>query len=127
MNVVDSSAWLEYFAEGPNAQNFAEAIEDVASLLVPTLSIFEVFKRVLTQRGEDRALQIVAQMQQGQVIELTLPISLLAAQLSVHYRLPMAESVILATARTYRATLWSQDSDFESIEDVKYFKKATTA
>ncbi len=124
MNVVDSSGWLEYFAEGPNAGKFASAIENVSTLIVPVLSIFEVFKRVAVQSGEDNAFQAVALMQQGRVVELDLTGALDAAKLSIDRRLPMADSIILATAIHYEATLWTQDADFKGISGVRYFEKA---
>lgn len=99
MNVVDSSGWLEYFADGANAAHFSAAIENTAELIVPVISIFEVFKRVLQQRTEGEALKAVALMQQGHVIELDVPLSLSAANLSCEFKLPMADSIILATAR----------------------------
>ena len=120
MNVVDSSGWLEYFAGGPNADFFAPAVEAVDALVVPTVSLYEVFKRVLQQRGEGDALQAVALMQQGSVVELTAPIALDAARTSAELGLPMADSMIIATARVHQATLWTQDSDFEGIEGVRY-------
>lgn len=123
MNVVDSSAWLEYFADGPNAQFFAPAVEDTARLIVPTISLYEVFKRVLQQADEQAALQVVAVMQQGQVVDLTHPLALRAAAISAPLKLPMADSIMLATARSHEATLWTQDADFESIEGVRYFPK----
>ncbi len=123
MKVVDSSGWLEYFGEGPNADFFAAAIENVEELVVPTLSLYEVFKRVLQQRGEGAALQAVAVMMEGQVVELTVEIALEAARLSVQERLPMADSVMLATARAYGAELWTQDADFEGKEGVRYVAK----
>lgn len=123
MNVVDSSGWLEYFADGPNADFFAQAIEAVTELVVPTLSLYEVFKRVLQQRGEGDALQAVAIMIQGQVIDLDMDLALSAAKVSTELGLPMADSVMLATARTHAATLWTQDADFEQIADVQYVTK----
>ena len=120
MNVVDSSGWLEYFAGGPNADFFAPAVETVDELVVPTVSLFEVFKRVLQQRGEGDALQAIALMQQGSVVELTAPIALDAARASAELGLPMADSMIHATACAHQATLWTQDSDFEGIEGVRY-------
>ncbi|MGH8645238.1 MAG: type II toxin-antitoxin system VapC family toxin [Gammaproteobacteria bacterium] len=123
MNVIDSSGWLEYFADGPNAEFFAPPIEATGDLLVPTLSLYEVFKRVLQQRGEGAALQAVALMQQGQVVGFTAPLALVAAKVSIEYRLPMADSIILATAQTYGAILWSQDADFELITGVHYVAK----
>ncbi len=123
MNVVDSSAWLEYFADGPNASFFAEPIEDIEALVVPTLSLFEVFKRVLQQSDESTALQAAAVMQQGTVVDLEATIALNAARLSVELRLPLADSVMLATARQHGAELWTQDADFEGIEGVQYRKR----
>ena len=123
MNVVDSSGWLEYLADGPNADFFAKPITTMTDLVVPTLSLYEVFKRVLQQRGEDDALQAVALMQQGTVIELSASLALSAARLSLTEKIPMADSIMLATARVYSATLWSQDADFENIVGVKYTPK----
>ena len=123
MNVVDSSAWLEYFADGPNAGYFSKAIEKPTELVVPTLSLYEVFKQVLLQRNEGDALQVVAVMQQGIVVDLTDTIALSAARISIDHRIPMADSVILATARSWEATLWTQDSDFEGIAGVRYVEK----
>jgi predicted nucleic acid-binding protein len=123
MNLVDSSGWLEYFADGPNADFFEDSIVDTASLVVPTLSIFEVFKRIAQQRSEGDALQAVAVMQQGTVVELTVPLALDTARESLERRLPMADSIMLATARAYGAKLWTQDSDFEGIEGVEFKSK----
>lgn len=120
MNVVDSSGWLEYFANGRNAAFFAPAIEDVSKLVVPTLSMFEVFKRVYLQRGEGPALQAVALMHQGRVADLDAGLALAAARISAQDRLPLADSIILATARSFRATLWTQDADFKSLAGVRY-------
>jgi predicted nucleic acid-binding protein len=120
VNVVDSSGWLEYFADGPNAAFFAPAIEATRELLVPTLSLYEVFKRVLQQRGEGQALQAVALMQQGQIVDLTAAIALSAAKASIERRLPMADSIMLLTAQTHGATFWTQDADFNGVEGVKY-------
>jgi len=123
MNVVDSSAWLEYFADGPNADFFSSAIENTEDLIIPVITLYEVFKRVLQQRGENAAMQAVALMQQGQVVELNAALALSAAQLSHQLKLPMADSLILATAHRYGATVWTQDADFEGIEGVQYFGK----
>ncbi len=123
MNLVDSSGWLEYFADGPNAGFFSRPIQDIGQLVLPTLSVFEVFKRIAQQRGEGDALQAIAVMQQATVIELTAPLALDAARLSLEMRLPMADSVILATARAFGATLWTQDADFKGMEGVQYVEK----
>ena len=120
MNVIDSSAWLEYFAAGENAEFFASAIEKTADLIVPTLSLFEVFKRILQQRTETEALQAVAAMQQGRVVDLDARTALEAARLSLDVKLPLANSVMLATAREHEATLWTQDAHFEGLAGVRY-------
>jgi predicted nucleic acid-binding protein len=125
MNLVDSSGWLEYFADGPNADFFAPAIENVAELIVPSISLYEVFKRVLQQRGEGDALQAVAIMMQGEPVDLNDRLALEAARVSVEARLPMADSIILATARAHKATVWTQDSDFEGLEGVEYTKRVS--
>jgi predicted nucleic acid-binding protein len=121
MNVVDSSAWLEYFADGPNAAFFAGAIEDKARLVVPAIVIYEVFKRLLQlQRSETAALMAVAVLQGGRVVDLDAPLALAAARLGADLKLPLADSVVLATARRVEATLWTQDADFEGLENVRY-------
>ncbi len=123
MNVVDSSGWLEYFADGPHADFFACAIEDIEHLVVSTISLFEVFKRVLQQKGENEALQAVALMMGGTVVEMDADLAIQAASLGHEKKLPLADSVILATARRYEAVVWTQDSDFKDLEGVKYLSK----
>ena len=120
MNVVDSSAWLEYFADGENATFFARPIQDAESLLVPTITLFEVFKRVRQQRGDGAALQAVAAMQEGAVVDLDARIAIAAAKLSADAKLPLADSVVLATARAHGATLWTQDRDFDGMDGVEF-------
>jgi toxin FitB len=123
MNVVDSSAWLEYLADGPNAGEFAKAIETTRSLLVPTLSIFEVFKRIAAQRGDDEALRAVAVMEQGKVVDLDRATALAAARLSLDHRLALADSIMLATAQRNDAILWTQDADFRGLPGARFFAK----
>ena len=123
MNVVDSSAWLEYFADGPNAEAFSQALEATDELLVPTICLYEVFKSVLRQRGESAALSAIALMRQGQVIDFTERIALLAADLSLKTKLPMADSIILATAKLNDAHIWTQDADFEGLKGVTFIAK----
>jgi len=123
MNLVDSSGWLEYFADGQNADFFAPAIEDAEQLVVSTINVYEVFKRILAQRDEHSALQAVAIMEQGHVIELSSEIALSAAQLSHEKKIPMADSIIYATAQMSKATLWTQDADFEGLENVEFKRK----
>lgn len=123
MNVVDSCGWLEYFADGPNAAFFAPAIEAVSDLVVPTVSVYEVAKRVLLQRGEDAALRAVATMRHGRVVEPSEMTALSAARLSIDLGLPMADSIILATANDWEAVLWTQDIDFAHVPSVRYATK----
>ena len=125
MNIVDSSGWLEYFADGPNAEFFAPPLQDSERLIVPAISVYEVFKTVLRQRGESEALEAAALMGQGQVMPLDAPIGLLAARLSLDHSLPMADAIMLATARLQEAILWTQDGDFEGLEGVRYRPKPT--
>lgn len=124
MNLVDSSAWLEYFADGSNANYFAAAIEDTAHLLVPSIVLYEVFKRILQQRDEGSALRAAAILQQGRVIVIDASLALSAAKLGTDNKLAMADSLILATARHHGATIWTQDADFEGLAGVKFRAKA---
>jgi predicted nucleic acid-binding protein len=123
VNVVDSSAWLEYFGDGPNATDFAPAIEDPDHLAVPSLTLFEVFKRSHQLRDEATALEAVAVMLQGRVVELTASLAIDAAKLSLETGLTMADSIILATARAEGAVLWTQDAHFQGLEKVEYREK----
>jgi predicted nucleic acid-binding protein len=123
VNVVDSSAWLEYFGDGPNASEFASAIEDPDRLVVPTLTLFEVFKRTCQIADETAALDAVAVMMQGTVVELTSSLSLNAARLSLDSGLAMADAIILASARMQEAVIWTQDSHFEGMDGVEYRPK----
>lgn len=122
-NVVDSSGWLEYLAETPNADIFAQAIEDPEHLIVPALSVLEVFKWVLRERGEDAALQAAALMQQGHVVELDVALAVRAAKLGIEHKLPLADSVIFATAQAFGAVLWTQDADFPDLPEVNFTPK----
>ena len=124
MNVVDSSGWLEFFANGANADFFSDQITNTDQLIVPTVSVYEVFKRVLQQRAENEALQAIAIMKQGRLVDLSIGLALAGAKISVDLKLPMADSIILATARQYDATLWTQDADFEGLEGVEYIPKS---
>ena len=106
-----------------NVDFFAPAIESLSELLVPTLSLYEVFKRVLQKRGEGNALQTVAVMVQGKVIDLDMDLALGAVKASAELQLPMADSVMLAAAKAHGATLWTQDADFQGIAGVQYIAK----
>lgn len=123
MNIVDSSAWLSYFADDGNAVYFAEPIENTAALLVPSITLTEVFKVILRQRDEDVALAAIAHMEQAQVIVLDSRLAIDAAYYGIKYKLPLADSIIYATAMKYDAIVWTQDDDFELLDRVRYFPK----
>ncbi len=123
MNLVDSSGWLEYLSDSKNADNFAEAIENTEELLVSTINIYEVYKKVLKEKDENTALQILGLMRQAKVIDVTPSIAMQAAKLSFEKNIPMADSIIYATAKVNDALVWTQDSDFRGLELVKYFAK----
>ena len=124
MNVVDSSAWLSYFAGDNNAGEFSRAIESTDHLLVPSITLTEVFNNIFRQRDEEAALAAIAHMQQGKVTPLDSELAISAASYGITHRLPLADSIIYATARKFDAVLWTQDSDFEGMKKVKYFRKA---
>jgi len=123
MNIVDSSGWLAYFADEPNAKHFLTPLNDTVSLVVPTVTIYEVFKVVFRESSENDALQAAVAMRKGTVVDLTTSLPIAASKLSLEHNLPMADSMILATAKEFDATIWTQDSDFMNIGDVKYFPK----
>jgi len=123
MNIVDSSGWLAYFADEPSAKHFVSPLSDSSSLVVPAVTIYEVFKAILRESSENDALQAVVAMQKGAVVDLTPSLAIAASKLSLEYNLPMVDSVILATAREFNAILWTQDSHLKNISDVKYFPK----
>lgn len=123
MNVVDSSAWLEYFAAGPLAGRFAAAILAEEELLVPSIVLLEVTRRVMQQRGEDAALQAAALLHQGLVVPLDSGLALSAAKVGLEHKLPLADSVIFATAQQFDATIWTMDADFEGLPRVHYYPK----
>lgn len=124
MNVVDSSAWLEYFADGPNAKHFAKVIETPDQLLVPSITLLEVFKRISAQRDGSIALQYVAVMQQSTIVDLDAALALRAAALGIRHKLPLADSIIYATAQHASAKVWTQDADFKGLPDVHFWPKA---
>jgi len=125
VNVVDSSGWLEYFADGPNADIFQPVLRKTDELLVPTISLYEVSKKLLLELGEEEANWAIGVMMQGRVVPLDEGLALFASRISVTYKLPMADSVILATAIQFDAILWTQDADFDGLPNVRYFPKAS--
>jgi len=123
MNVVDSSAWLSYFAGDKNSTSFSKPIESIDLLLVPSITVTEVFKHVLRLKGEEFALEIIAHMTQGKVISLDSQLAIDAGSYGVQHKLPLADSIIYATTMKYNATLWTQDSDFKGLPNVKFYAK----
>jgi len=123
VNVVDTSGWIEFLFEGNHASVFAPLIEDVDNLIVPVICLYEVFKKVNAVADEAKALQAIAQMKQGKVVEVTEAIALRAAMISLKHRIPMADSLILSTTWAEQATLWTQDKHFAGLPGVEY--KAT--
>ncbi len=126
MNLVDTSGWIEFFFGGENASEFVEPIEDTSQLIVPVVCLYEVFKKVHLVGDEARALQVVAQMKQGRVVELNEDIALRAALISLRHKLPMADSFIYATGQLNEALVWTQDSDFEGLPGVRYVEARTS-
>lgn len=123
MNIVDTSGWLEYIADSSNASNYEKAILNTTELIVPTIVLYEVFKKILSDYNEDKALLITAHMKLGKVIELDESLAINAAKISIEKKIPMADSIIYATAERYGATIYTQDEHFSKLNNVKYFKK----
>lgn len=126
MNLVDTSGWIEYFFAEANSVFFTNPIEDTDALLVPVICLYEVFKKVNIVADEVRALQAVAQMKQGLIVDITEDVALSAALISLKHKLPMADSLIYATARAHEAILWTQDEHFRNLPGVNY-KKARSS
>ena len=126
MNIVDSSAWLSYFAGDANAEVFSPPIENIDKLIVPSITITEVFKYILRQRGENMALEAIAHIQQGKVVSLDSSLAIDAAKYGIDHKLPLADSIIYATGQKFSALIWTQDIDFKSLEGVKYYPKGKT-
>jgi predicted nucleic acid-binding protein len=121
MNIVDSSGWLEYFSGGPNSTHFSIPLRDTSSLIVPVITIYEVFKVVLREVGENEALQSIAAMQKGKIVDLTISIAMSAAKLGLRHNLPLADSIIFATAKSHQCTIWTQDAHFKDLPGVEFF------
>ena len=125
-NVIDSSAWLSYFAEDGNCENFTLPIENIDNLIVPSITITEIFKHILRERNEESALTITAHMSQGKVISLDQDLAIEAASFGVNHKLPLTDSIIYATTLKFDATLWTQDADFKGLSNVNYFSKSSS-
>ena len=123
MNVVDSSCWLEFFSGSNVGEEVAPVVENLDKLIVPSITIYEVFKKLLHDLDEDRALFAIAHMKQGEVVDLDADLAIVSARIGKELGLPLADSIIYAVSRRRRAILWTQDRHFESLEGVKYFRK----
>lgn len=123
MNIVDSSGWLAYFADEPNAEYFLPPLKEHEILVVPVVTIYEVFKVILRECSENEAFQAVVAMQKGRVVELNTELAIAGSKLSLEHNLPMADSIIMATAQQFNAVIWTQDSDFKNMSNVKFFPK----
>lgn len=123
MNLVDSSGWLEYFTDGKNAKVFAPVIEDSENLIVSAINLYEIYRKILSERDKNSALEAIAVMQQAAVLDVTPSISIQAANISCELKIPMADSLIYATALQAEAMVWTQDADFKGLDSVRYIKK----
>lgn len=123
MNLVDSSGWIEVFVGGTNADHFQRVIKDTKNLIVPTIVIYEVFRKLLVEKSEGEALEHIGVLLKSRQVELNAELALQAAKISVDQKLGMADSIIFATAQKYNATIWTQDADFKGLPGVKYFAK----
>ena len=120
LQVIDSSAWLEYLANGPNAEEFAHAIEAADRLIVPTVVVTEVLRRLDAQGRGAVIPDVLAHMRQGRLVPLDDQLAVAAAVLGRQHGLPLADSIIYATARIVGGTVWTQDEDFRSLPGVQY-------
>jgi len=121
MNVVDSSAWISYFTDDKNAGIFAVPIENLEKLLVPSITLTEVFKYMSRHVDEAVALQAIAHMNQGLTVSLDSSLALDAAALGLEFKLPLADSIVYATAKKFGARVWTRDSDFKNLPEVEYY------
>ncbi|MGB0993111.1 MAG: type II toxin-antitoxin system VapC family toxin [Akkermansiaceae bacterium] len=118
--VVDSSGWIEYFVDGPNADHFASAIEKTEDLIVPSIILTEVYRWMLRNSSESEALTVLAVMKQAKVTDLDAFHAVASAELSHKHKLPLAAGIIYTTARQCGADLITQDADLEKLEGVTY-------
>ncbi len=123
MNIVDSSCWLEYFAGSRVGDEVSSVIEDTEHLLVPSIIVYEVFKKLILELDEDRAIFAVAHMKQGHIVNLDTDLAIYAAKIGKDNKLAMADSIIYAITKKYNALLWTQDKHFKDLKSVKYFEK----
>lgn len=124
MIILDSSAWLEYFAGTKYADIFTVFAEDFDNLIIPSITIYEVYKRILIQRDVYSANIAIDFMQNGKIIDLNTEIAKNAAHISYKLKLPMADSLIYATGQIYQARIITLDSDFKGLDNVDYYEKS---
>ncbi len=124
MNVVDSSGWIEFLVDGPNAGFFETPLNLQDELLVPSVIVLEVYRYVLRNEGREKALSVAATMHEGRVIDLDTGLAIEAAELGASHGLPLADSIVYASALSHEATLWTQDADFDGLDHVEYRSKS---
>jgi predicted nucleic acid-binding protein len=125
LKVIDSSGWLEFFTDGPLADEYADHLKDLSQIVTPMIVLYEVYKRVKRERGEDEALIAVAQLRKTQIVALTDTIALRAADLSLEYKLAMADAMVYATGLLRDMVVVSSDDDFKDLPGVIYLPKPT--
>ena len=123
MNLVDSSTRMEYFADGKNAKHFEPIIQDLKNLVESVINVSEVYKKISQHRDENSAIQAIAVMQQAEVLEITSQIAIEGSKISIQNKIPMADSLIIASARSVGAKIWTQDYNFKGLDNVMFFKK----
>ena len=120
--VMDSSGWIEFFTDGPLADQYARYFAMKHQLITPTIVLYEVYKKIKRERGEETALLFAGRLSATEVIQLTEPIALLAADLSLRHTLAMADAIVYATARDQDAELVTGDADLKNLPRVVYVK-----
>jgi len=123
--LIDSYGWIEYFGEGPLADSYATFIEkaDEKGTVTPTVVIYEVYRKIKSVRGEEKALEAYAQMSRTKIVDLTSSLCLEAADISMNLNLGMADSIIVATAKAYNAQIITSDEHLKKVDKVKYINK----
>lgn len=122
MIVVDSSGWIAFLTDGPLAREYARRLRDAKNVVTPSIIVYEVYKHTKRHRSDEEAALAAAAIQKTTVIPLDDDLALEAADVALQHRLPMANAIVLATARRFGATLYTSDGDFEGIEGVAIVK-----
>ena len=126
MNVVDSSCWIEFAEDSPVKKWIAPIIENLDDLLVPTIVLYEVYKKLSATKGAAYADKFAKGMLNAEIIPLDPELSLIAANISQKYKLPMADSIIYATTKQHNAVLWTTDQHFDGLPNVRYFESVAS-